>query len=140
MVPKPIKKGEPLPIHPDITNIARQVGIPQEVKEINKKWRKRLKGTVWFYYQMIGTQNEHLNFESTPNLGPGVIGAQVSNTRNLINTALESYTQEGWSCALCHQNAFPLGVSLPFPPLEQAFAPLHTISFLLQNARTNKGR
>ncbi len=137
LIPTPIKKGEALSANPNITNITRQVEIPENVQAINAKWRERLKETVWFYYQMIGTQNRNLNFESTPNIGPGLVGAQASNTRNLINTALESYTQEGWSCAQCHQNAFPLGVSLPFPPFEQAFAPLHTISFLLQNAQSN---
>jgi len=140
LLPKNFKQGDPIPpkTQRPFTNIVRQVEIPEDVQEVNAKWRKRLAGTVWFYYQMIGTQNKNLNIEPNPNLGPGVIGAQSSNTTNLINTALESYTQKGWSCALCHQNAFPLGVSLPFPPFEQNFAPLHTISFLLQTAKSNK--
>ena len=140
LIPTPIKDGDALPANPNITNISRQVEIPHDVQYINAKWRERLKGTVWFYYQMIGTQNRNLNFEPNPNIGPGLVGAQVSNTKNLINTALESYTQESYSCAGCHQNAFPLGVTLPFPPFEQKFAPLHTISFLLQNAQTNFGK
>ena len=79
---------------------------------------------------------------SVPNLdlGPGVLGAQVSATNNLINTALESYTQKGWSCALCHQNAFPQGVKVPFASHEQNYKALHVMSFLLQRAITNRGR
>ena len=88
---------------------------------------------------MIGTQNPNIT-EPNPHLGPGVIGAQASNVNNLINTTLESYTQRGWSCAQCHQNAFPQGVTLPLPPIEQEYAPLHIISFLLRNARSNSGK
>lgn len=137
-IPAPLPDGMHLPRVRPITNIVRQVPIPDEVQEVNAEWREKLRGTVWFYYQMIGAQNPNVDTPN-PDLGPGVRGAQVSNTTNLINTALESYTQKGWSCALCHQNAFPLGVSQTLPPFGQAWDPLHTISFLLQNARTNKG-
>lgn len=136
-LPAPIKDGAALPGAPQITNVVRAVPIPAAVEDVNAKWRSRLKGSVWFYYQMIGAQNRNIDVPN-PDLGPGVRGAQVSNTTNLINTTLESYTQRGWSCAQCHQNAFPLGVSQPLPPFGQAWDPLHTISFLLQNAQTNK--
>lgn len=135
-LPAPIKDGELLLNDPQITNVVRQVPIPDDVQASNAIWRDKLAGSVWFYYQMIGAQNANINVPN-PDLGPGVRGAQVSSTNNLINTALESYTQKGWSCALCHQNASPLGVSLPLPPFSQAFDPLHTISFLLQNAQSN---
>lgn len=135
-VPTPLKDFNVLPLDPSITNISRQVPIPDEVQAVNAQWRKKLKGTVWFYYQMIGTQNPNVQ-SPNPHLGPGVRGAQVSSTNNLINAALESYTQEGWSCAQCHQNAFPQGVTLPLPSFGPAFDPLHTISFLLQNAVPN---
>jgi hypothetical protein len=60
-----------------------------------------LKESVWFYYQLIGTQNPNLNDKPNGHLGPGVIGAQASNVQNLINTTLESYTQKGVQlCAL----------------------------------------
>jgi len=39
--------------------------------------------------------------------------------------------------SLRHQNASPLGVSLPLPPFGESWDALHTISFLLQNAQTN---
>jgi hypothetical protein len=71
---------------------------------------------------------------------PGVVGAQASSTNNLINATLESYTQEGWSCGRCHQNAFPLGVSLPLPPIQQEYDVLRTISFVLQNARSHRSQ
>jgi len=129
-----IMDGEALPDRPKISNVSRQVPIPDDVADVNAEWRKRLKGSVFFYYQMIGAQNRNID-EPNPNLGPGTRGAQVSSTNNLINAALESYTQAGWSCALCHQNAFPQGVTLPLPSFGPAYDPLHTISFLLQNAQ-----
>lgn len=136
-VPTPIRDGEVLLNNPEITNVVRQVAIDEDVQEVNAEWREKLKGSVWFYYQMIGAQNANID-EPNSNLGPGVRGAQVSSTNHLINTTLESYTQtNGWSCALCHQNATPLGVSLPLPPFGEAWDALHTISFLLQNAQTN---
>jgi len=136
-IPAPIPSGALLPLDPAITNVVRQVEIPVPVQASNAKWRLLLEGSVFFYYQLIGTQNPNVEAPN-PTLGPGVLGAQASNTNNLINTALESYTQQGYSCAGCHQNAAPLGVSLPFPPIEQRFRPLHTISFVLQNAKTNR--
>lgn len=139
ILPKPLQNGAPLPINPQITNVSRAAPIAEDVQTSNAIWRKRLEGTVWFYYQMIGTQNANVNEDGkvNSNLGPGVRGAQVSSTNQLINTALESYTQPGVSCAQCHQNASPLGVSLPLPPFGQAWDALRTISFLLQNAQTN---
>jgi len=138
-LPEAIKDGDFLLDNPPISNIVRQVENPDDVQDVNDEWREKLEGTVWFYYQMIGTQNPNVE-EPNPDLGPGVRGAQVSNTTNLINTALESYTQKGWSCALCHQNAAPLGVQLPLPPFSEEYDALHTISFLLQNAQNNRGR
>jgi hypothetical protein len=139
LIPKPIEDGDVLPLDPQITAVSRQVAIPNDVRDSNRRWRRKLEGSVWFYYQMIGTQNPNIT-EPNPHLGPGVIGAQASNVNNLINTTLESYTQRGWSCAQCHQNAFPQGVTLPLPPIEQEYAPLHIISFLLRNARSNSGK
>jgi hypothetical protein len=132
-IPTPIKDGEPLSPTPPITNVSRQVAIPEPVQKINAKWRERLEGSVLFYYQMIGAQNRNIDVPN-PNLGPGVVGAQASSTNNLINTTLESYTQQGYSCAGCHQNAFPQGVRVPLPPNQQEYDGLRIISFLLQNA------
>ena len=114
-----------------------------------------LADTVWRYYQLVGAQNESGTLdnpfwqEANPdkvenpflgpgipneNLGPGIPGPQYSNTTDLVNTTLESYTQPGFSCARCHINAFPQGVTA-FPPYEKRFEPLHVMSFLLQNAQ-----
>jgi len=135
-LPALVKDKTPLPSAPPIVNVARQVPIPDDVQAVNAEWRDRLKGKALFYYQLIGTQNRSLR-EPNPTLGPGTLGSQVSSTNNLINTTLESYTQAGWSCALCHQNATPLGVGLPLPPFGEAYEALRTISFLLQNAQHN---
>ena len=127
---------------------ARATPIPQAVQKVNRRYQTRLRDTVWRYYQLIGTQNKsgtmhnpYVDGENPylgpgiPNrdLGPGVPGPQFSNTTNLVNTTLESYTQPGFSCAGCHINAFPHGVEA-FPPFESRFTPLPVMSFLLLNA------
>ena len=147
LIPPPLKDGEPLPEKSErpITNISRQVKVPTDVAEVNAHFRGIMKDlkTVFFFYKMIGTSNSNLNnLPNLPNpyLGPGIGGAQTSNGQNLINTALESYTQEGWACQRCHLNAFPQGVSLPLPSFEQKFKALHTISFLLLNAQSDHRR
>jgi hypothetical protein len=139
LIPGPLADGQDLPpvSKRPMTNVSREVPIPGDVEAVNRQYRNKLKGSVWFYYQLIGTQNPNLNDKPNGHLGPGVIGAQASNVQNLINTTLESYTQNGFSCARCHLNAFPQGVQLPLPPFEQNFAPLHVISFLLLNAKEN---
>ena len=147
IIPPPLPDGKPLPEKSKrpATNISREVQIPADVEEVNTKYREILKAlrTVLFYYQQIGTSNPNLNNPPNPPnpyLGPGITGAGSSNGQNLINTALESYTQNGWSCQRCHLNAFPQGVSLPFPTFEQKFKALHTISFLLLNAKSDSRR
>ena len=147
LIPSPLKDGEQLPDKSKrpITNISRVVPVPADVKEVNAKFRGILKDLekVLFFYKMIGTSNPNLNNPPNPpnpKLGPGIVGAQSSNGQNLMNTALESYTQEGWTCQRCHLNAFPQGVSLPLPSFEQKFKALHTISFLLLNAQSDHRR
>ena len=147
LIPPPLQDGEPLPEKSErpITNISRQVPVSPDVKEVNAKFRGLLRErqSVWFYYKMIGTSNPNLNNPPNPPnpyLGPGIAGAQYSNGQNLINTALESYTQEGWACQRCHLNAFPQGVSFPLPSFEEKFKALHIISFLLLNAKSEPRR
>ena len=133
-------------------NVSRATPIPRAVQKVNRRYQNRYRDTVWRYYQLIGTQGksgtEDNPFvdEENPNLGPGIPntdlgpgipGPQQSNTTNLVNTTLESYTQPGWSCARCHINAFPQGVTA-FPPFESRFTDLHVMSFLLLNAKSSQ--
>ncbi|SDZ77684.1 hypothetical protein [Microbulbifer marinus] len=135
VIPLPYKQGDSLiPIDErEQVNVSRVTPIPRDVQRVNYKYQRLLKDSVWSYYQLIGTQNKNLE---TPNrhLGPGIPGPQRSNVQNLVNTTLETYTQKGFSCARCHLNAFPQGVS-SFPPYEKRFEDLHVMSFLLLNAK-----
>lgn len=137
LIPEPFVNGEALPsrtLRPSV-NISRVTPIPDAVEAVNRKYREQLKDTVWRYYQLVGAQNKNLNRGINSHLGPGIAGAQQSNVQNLVNSTLESYTQNGFSCARCHLNAFPLGVPT-FPPYEEKFSSLHVMSFLLQTAKS----
>jgi hypothetical protein len=150
IIPKAFLKDDVMPPveqRPTI-NISRSTPIPLEVRKINREYQERLRNSVWRYYQLIGTQNRsgtenNPSVEDNPflgpgipnrDLGPGIPGPQFSNTTNLVNTTLESFTQPGFSCARCHINAFPQGVGA-FPPYEDQFEPLHVMSFILLSAK-----
>ncbi len=114
---------------------------PLSVAAINAKYQKQLSPSVFSYYQLIGTQNKRperaLDFTSKSNRQynghEGPITGVYTNTNNLINTALESYTQENFSCILCHSQARPQGVP------EKAFEEdrFKIITFLLNMAQSN---
>lgn len=136
LIPTPYKNGDKLlPVDERAAvNVSRVTPIPKAIEKINRKYQKKLKDSVWSYYQLIGTQNKNLA-KSNDHLGPGIPGPQQSNTQNLVNSTLETYTQRGFSCASCHLNAFPHGVG-SFPPYEERFEDLHVMSFLLLNAKS----
>lgn len=136
LIPDPILKGAPLPQAPR-TFVSRVVAVPAEVKAINRRYQNGplLRNSVWRYYRLIGAQNRNLD-AGNRHLGPGLAGAQASNTQNLINTTLETYTQRGYSCARCHVNALPVGVTTP-PPFEEKYSRLRVASFLLLRAARN---
>ncbi len=151
IIPKAFMVGDVLPAvnqRPTL-NVSRAAPIPEAVQQVNERYQASLRDSVLCYYQLVGAQNasgsqNNPYVESNqpylgpgiPNndLGPGIPEPQYSNTTNLINTTLESYTQPGFSCARCHINAFPQGVEA-FPPFESRFKPLHVMSFLLLNAK-----
>ena len=69
-----------------------------------------------------------------------------TNANNLVNSALESYTQKNFSCILCHARARPYGVlhskEKPFPTFPQrAFEDDHfkILTFLLNMAKPESG-
>ena len=151
LIPQAFMLGDALPPVDErrAINVSRVDPIPDAVQEVNREYRVKLKDSVLRYYQLVGAQNESGTRDNpfveinhpflgpgipNENLGPGIPGAQYSNTPNLINTTLESYTQRGFSCARCHLNAFPQGVEA-YPPFEKRFAPLHVMSFLLLSAQ-----
>ena len=113
---------------------------PLSVAAINQKYRDSLNPSVFAYYQLVGTQNKRpdtpLDFSNPNNRllngHEGPITGVYTNTNNLINTALESYTQKNFSCILCHAQARPQGVP------EQAFEDdrFKIITFLLNMAHS----
>ena len=109
------------------------------VAAINDYYRTRLNPSVFSYYQLVGTQNMRpdrpLDFapaERQFNGHEGPTTGVYSNTNNLINTALESYTQKNFSCIFCHSRARPKGIP------EQAFEDdrFKIITFLLNMAQS----
>jgi hypothetical protein len=134
-IPPTAQITNPAPQKP--VSIYRVTEIPEKVAEINDKYHQILKPSVFQYYQLIGTQNKHpgpVSFkvsERKLNGHEGPITGIYTNTNNLINTALESYSQNNFSCIYCHVRARPQGVP------KQAFEIdyFKTLTFLLQEAK-----
>jgi len=126
----PIPTSSPTPV-----DVYRVTPIPAAVQAANCKYRRLLRGSVFEHYQLIGTQNKHPG-TTVPQADPanngheGPVTGTYTNTNNLINTALESYTQANYSCILCHVRARPVGV--PKKALE--VDDFKTLTFLLQSA------
>ncbi|MGB5967991.1 MAG: hypothetical protein WBG70_06620 [Spirulinaceae cyanobacterium] len=95
-------EGEKAQIH---SQIIREVPITKVAKELNEKWKQELKGSIWQYYQLIGTQwLEEFDVPNTHNIEP-TTGTDFSK---LANVTLEPYIQKtklGMSCMKCHINA-----------------------------------
>lgn len=124
--------------------------IPPVLQALNKRYQTLfpVNTSPLQYYQLIGTQNKHVGAVSftTPesrerNGHQGPITGVNTNANNLVNSALESYTQKNFSCILCHVRARPFGSphkpgqSPVFP--ERAFEDDHfkILTFLLQSAK-----
>ena len=128
---------------PEPVDIYRVTPLPPAVKAVNQKYQSELlnsgsEKSVFAYYELIGTQNPHpgntFKFDTVAernlNGHQGPTTGKYSNTNNLINAALESYTQKNFSCILCHSRARPIGVP------EKAWEEDHfkVLTFLLQSA------
>ena len=126
----PVPTTSPVPV-----DVYRVTPIPEGVQAANCQYRNLLRGSVFEYYQLIGTQNKHPG-ATVPQADPanngheGPVTGTYTNTNNLINTALESYTQANYSCILCHVRARPVGV----PQKAREIDELKTLTFLLQSA------
>lgn len=127
--------------------------LPPAVVKINQHYQNLapVKNSVLQFYQLIGTQNKHLgpvSFDTAAareTNGPqGPVTGQITNANNLVNSALESYTQKNFACILCHIKARPFGVipsdkpgmkQMPGVP-DKAFQDdtFKILSFLLQSA------
>jgi hypothetical protein len=90
--------------------------IPPAVQKINQHYQSSdtLQGSPLQFYQLIGTQNHHpgpMAFgtaaERETNGPQGPTTGVYSNANNLVNSALESYTQKNFTCLRCHIQARP---------------------------------
>lgn len=141
-IPPPISPSNPLKQDPEPVDIYRVTSIPPQVRQINAEYQGKLYRDSYSplaYYQLIGTQNRHpgddfSNRESNGHEGP--ITGVYTNANNLINTALESYTQKNFSCIGCHVAARPLGVTQASFGIDR----FKVLSFLLRRACLMPGR
>ena len=147
-IPTPITQKTPRkpPDQRKPVSIYRVTDIPstpkgKSVQDANRVYQLLLKDSVFSYYELIGTQNKHtgpFRFKTRSDLlrnghqGPKT--GVYSNTSNLINTALESYTQANHSCIQCHVVAGPQGVPTQAKELDQ----FRSLTFLLQMAKKRK--
>lgn len=134
-IPKPISKDNPPLEDPVPIDIYRVTPLPEEVQAINAKYQAMLDESALAFYQLINTQNRHTGFETSNRAVNGPTGPTTgvyTNTSNLVNTALESYTQANYSCILCHNQARPLGVG----PALREIDHFKILSFLLQAAKS----
>ncbi len=133
-IPAPITKKNPPKKNPKPVSIYRVAPIPEAVQAANRKYQAMLGDSVFSFYQLVNTQNRHpgddfSNPERNGHQGP--ITGVYTNANNLINTALESYTQTNYSCIQCHIWARPLGVG----PEARELDHFKILSFLLRNAQ-----
>ena len=129
----PDEKNPPISIY-------RVAPIPPAVARFNAEFQAKLfsheaqEYSPLAFYELIGTQNRHpgndfSNRETNGHEGP--ITGVYTNANNLINTALESYTQKNVSCIMCHVAARPWGVT------QASFGIDHfkMLSFLMRRAQ-----
>lgn len=150
-IPAEVESGRPLPT-PDPVDIYRASAqrLPAAVRRINEHYQTTspVKDSVLRYYQLIGTQNRHqgaIDFTTAEdrerNGHQGPITGVYTNANNLVNSALESYTQKNFSCILCHVRARPFGMphapgAVPtFPPAAFEDDHFKILTFLLQMAK-----
>jgi hypothetical protein len=99
-----------LPWRPDRKNqppsqVLRDTAIPTATEQLNHEWQQTLRavneGSVWQYYQLIGSQWPTLAGTDcqTPNL------SSKTTPSLLANTTLETYIQGNSDCVSCHNNA-----------------------------------
>jgi len=139
--PPAVPRGANPPANPEPVSIYRVTPLPKGVVAANKKYQNMLKGSVFEFYELIGTQNKHpgkpvqVSFDTAADRavnGPeGPVTGVYSNTNNLVNAALESYTQANHSCLQCHIWARPIGV----PTQAKEVDGFKTLTFLLQAAQ-----
>ncbi|WP_209349436.1 hypothetical protein [Pontixanthobacter sp. CEM42] len=145
----PCSSGETDDPSRDPVDVYRVTALTEPIQNINAHYQTNVLGkdfegspSVMRFYRLIGTQNKHpgpidMSDPAKRNLNghQGPITGVYTNTNNLINSALESYTQKNFSCILCHAKAKPKCTP------EKAFEEDHfkILTFLLNSAKFEDG-
>jgi len=129
--PDEIESGSPLPSNPPVM-VSRTDSILSEIETINLQYNQKLNGTVWQYYQMVGTVNP-------PTEGHYVAPSGIvppANIASMYNTTLETYT--GGNCISCHSFGFPQGASQWQTSDPTYYKDLQIFTFLLSDAASSE--
>lgn len=112
--PPGIPAGSPLPTPTMPVNVSRFTPIADDINTLNQKYRSMLKGTVWENYQLVAVLNPNTTGTNPPNPNCAIAGQPTvyPNICVMANTTIETYSQN-ISCVTCHQNAKPIGGSIP---------------------------
>lgn len=132
-IPAPISKNNPPKKNPEPISIYRVTPLPAAVQAVHERYQNLLGDSVFSFYQLINTQNRHPgdDFSNPASNGhQGPVTGVYTNTNNLVNSALESYTQTNYICILCHIQARPLGVG----PQARKLDHFKILTFLLRGA------
>ena len=129
--PDEVEAGSPLPSNPPVM-VSRTDSILSEIETINLQYNQKLQGTVWQYYQMVGTVNPPTNGHSIP--ASGIMPA--ANIASMYNTTLETYT--GGNCISCHSYGFPQGASQWKTADPTYYKNIQIFTFLLGDAASSE--
>jgi hypothetical protein len=87
------------------TQVVRCQPIYQEAKEMTKRWAPKLAGTVWQYYELVGTQWQTAGDPPRPPIN--------TIPKFVLNSTLETYLQKSGNqttaqsaCIQCHNFAY----------------------------------
>jgi hypothetical protein len=134
-----IIRGPPLPDPKAPVNVSRLTPIPSAVEESNKRYRAGLKGTVWYFYELVDTMNQSVGNAKTKQMLAGHNRPTVKpndvvymNTFPMANTTMETYLQH-MSCMDCHgYYGVPIGPKAKKDYVQ--FGNLQIFTFFLQHA------
>ncbi len=117
------------------TQVVRCQPVYQEAKDMTRRWSGKLAGTVWQYYQLVGTQWQTPGDPPRPPIN--------AIPRYLLNSTLETYLQKSGTqtvpqtaCIQCHNFAYDgTGRTPPKPCYETGQPGCADFSFLPGRAK-----
>ncbi|MDQ3742868.1 MAG: hypothetical protein M3444_00510 [Acidobacteriota bacterium] len=120
--PPPVLPNQPLPKPTAPNDISRLTPMSGDVQAVNRQYQSMLGGTVWQYYELVGSLNPYVKGAAGPqkyvvphHSYPDSADPAYINTRDLANTSMEAYVQPT-SCIVCHAYAVPWGATFICDP------------------------